>query len=129
MLLHLRQQLHPFEEISEFTDQALSILLEAACEAASGELPLSSVLNTLCTDSWLISIGRNDIESSDLHERFVIVLLGAVLAGDTERAATTLVNIGAADLIRQAFPEVLNRILQAAVTRRCILFRLAWLLS
>jgi len=120
LLLHLRQHLHPFEEISEFTDQALSILLEAACKAASGELPLSSVLNTLCADPWLISIGRNDIESSDLHERFVIVLLGAVLAGDTDRAATTLVNIGAAELIRQTFPEVLNRILQAAVTRRSI---------
>lgn len=120
LLLHLRQHSHPFEETTEFTDQALSILLEAACEAASGELPLSSVLNALCADPWLNSIGRNDIESSDLHERFVIVLLGAVLAGDTERAATTLVNIGAAELIRQTFPEVLNRVLQAAVTRRSI---------
>lgn len=126
LLLHLRQHLHPFEEISEFTDQALSILLEAACEATSGELPLPAVLNTLCSDPWLISIGRNDIESSDLYERFVIVLLGAVLAGDTEKAAATLVNIGAAELTRQAFPEVLNRILQATVTRRSIQIILAY---
>lgn len=126
LLLHLRQHLYSFEEISEFTDQAFSILLETACEAASGELPLPVVLNSLCSDPWLISIGRNDIESSDLHERFIVVLLGVVLAGDTEKATAILVNIGAAELTRQTFPEVLNRILQAAVTHRSIQIILAY---
>lgn len=120
LLLHLRQHLHPLEEISEFTDKALSILLDTACKAVSSELPLSMVLNTLCADPWMLSMERDDIESSDLYERFVIVLLGAVLAGDTEGAAVILVKIGAAELTHQSFPETLNKILQAAVTRRSI---------
>lgn len=120
MLLHLRQHLHPVEEIAEITDQALSILLEAACGAASGELPMSIVWSSFCADQWLLSTRRDDIESSDLHERIVITLLGTALAGNTEEAATNLVNIGTGGLNSKFSPKILDKFLQAVVTRQAI---------
>ena len=120
MLLHLRQNLHPVEEITEITDQALSILLDAACGAASGELPLSMIWNTLCTDQWLLSIRRDDIESTDLYERIVISFLGAALAGNAEGAAINLVNIGTVGLNSQFLPKILDKVLQAVITRQAI---------
>ncbi len=120
LLLHLRHHLHPFEEISEHTDQALSILLEAASEAALGELPIRMVWNNFCTESWLLSIGRDDIESIDLYERIVIALIGSAFGGVPEKAAIMLINIGATELSRQSFPEILCRIIQAIVAHRPI---------
>ena len=118
LLLHLRQNSHPYEEIFGNTDRALSLLLETACELASCELPLATVLSTLCEEPWLLSMGHDDIESSDLHERLVIALLGMALGGAAECAANILVNIGAAELSRHSLPRVLYEVLQAVVSRR-----------
>jgi hypothetical protein len=120
LLLHLRQHLHPFEEISELTDQALSILLESACAATLADLPSLAVWNSFCEEPWLLSIGRDDIESPDLHERIVIALMGLALKGYAERASSVLVNVGAAELSRQSFSDVLYRVIQAIIARRPI---------
>lgn len=122
LLLYLRQQLHPFEEESVLKDRALSILLETACEASSMDLSWSNVWHALCGEPWLLRIRRDEINSTDLHERLIISLLGTALLGDIERAANILVSVGVGELGRQAFPRVLNEVLQAVVTRRPLRF-------
>jgi hypothetical protein len=120
LLLHVRQHMHPLEEITAASDQALSLLIESACAAGSRDLPLPTVWQQLCRDPWLLGIQHGDVDSADLRERIIAALLIAALGGQAEPAAAILVRIGSCDLSQPRFPQPVDEVLQALVARRGI---------
>ncbi len=120
LLLHLRQNLYSFKEISGFSNEAISILLETSSKAALGELELSTIWHTLSTEPWLLSISRDDIDSPEILENIIITTLGNALGENSEKAAMMLLNISAAEFSRQTLPKIINEFLQALITRQKI---------
>lgn len=120
LLLAVRQQFHPFEEIAEYQDRAISLLLETACASVVNQLPVPIMWESLCVQPWLLSSERSDIESPDLHECLVVALIGAALGGREEQASAMLAKFGALDLGRQRFPKTLDEVLRAVVACQSI---------
>jgi hypothetical protein len=120
LMTHMWQRLHAQGNPLISIDVALDIVLSSACRAARGQIPVTVVSKALLLDPWLLGLSRGEIQSSDVLQRLVIMLLGGALDDYEGTVAIILTNVGASDLCRVDLPKKLHDFLRAVVARRTV---------
>lgn len=120
LITHMWQRLHAQGNPLISIDVAVDIVLSSACCAARGQIPVTVVWKELLLDPWLLGLSRGEIQSSDVLQRLVIMLLGGALDDYEGTVAMILTNVGASDLCRVDLPKKLHDFLRAVVARRTI---------
>lgn len=99
-------------------DKALNILIEVTCNSVEAGIPIFPTYTKLFSLPWLSNITNENLTSTDLRERIMIMLIAMAITYPSESSANMLSKLNAVEFSRINSPKLLHEIVKAVVGRR-----------
>lgn len=118
LLLHAYQQVCNDSLSPEQMEHALGLIVESLSASESDFFSLPTLSGLIKEQHWFSVVSSEDIQSSDLNERMIILFLAFAFAGELEFSSAVLNKLNALEASRSALPKIIGDIVRSIVSQR-----------
>ena len=120
LIFHAYQQVCSDNLPPNQVDYALGLIVESLSSNNGGLFSLPSLLGSIKEQHWFSVVSSEDIQSSDLNERLIILFLAFSFISDVDFSASMLNKINALEVSRSSLPKVIADIVRSVVSQRTV---------